>query len=518
MLRHFLTVGSWTMISRILGLVRDQILAAFMGAGGMQDAYQVAVRLPNMFRNLFGEGALNSAFVPLFTETLTKDGQEEARLFARQALTLLLLWLLLLCVLGEIFMPEILRVIAPGFVADGYRYDLGVTLSRITFPYLVLICAAAMVSGILNGLHRFGMASAAYVMFNVVGIFFVLCLTPFLPSVAHAAAWGVTASGIIQLALLVWSCKRAGFALLPVFPHLTPRIKLLVKRMGPGLLGSGATQINLTVNTIIGTLLPAGSVSLMYFADRLNQLPLGVLGAAAGTALLPMLTRLLAEGDIDALHKAQNQAIDYVLMLTLPATAGLMVLGTPMMLTLFAHGAFTSHDAVLSAQALRAYALGLPAFVLVKVLSPVFFARGDTVTPVRIGIGTLVLNLVLSFLLMGPLQYMGPPLAASLAACMNAVLLASFLGHRDALRVDRITKQRIGIMCLATMVMSLFLCAALYFQPDFSAMGMFSRLILLGVDVSLGGGVYLAFLHMTGIVDITTLVGKIKRRFVGRRG
>ncbi|NLI25872.1 MAG: lipid II flippase MurJ, partial [Acetobacter sp.] len=155
MLRHFLTVGSWTMISRILGLVRDQILAAFMGAGGMQDAYQVAVRLPNMFRNLFGEGALNSAFVPLFTETLTKDGQEEARLFARQALTLLLLWLLLLCVLGEIFMPEILRVIAPGFVADGYRYDLGVTLSRITFPYLVLICAAAMVSGILNGLHRF---------------------------------------------------------------------------------------------------------------------------------------------------------------------------------------------------------------------------------------------------------------------------------------------------------------------------------------------------------------------------
>lgn len=278
MLKNFLTVGGWTMLSRVLGLVRDQLLAAFMGAGALQDAYQVAFRLPNMFRRLFGEGAFNAAFVPLFSALLTKEGKEEAQLFARRALGVMLVWLIFLCVLGEIFMPQVLKVIAPGFLQSGERYALAVSLSRITFPYLVLICAAALLAGVLNGLHRFGVASAAYLAFNVVGIAAILLASPFLPNVAYAAAWGVTVSGVAQLGLLFWACERAHFGLTPLWPALTPRIRLLLRRMVPGLIGSGVGQINLTIDTIIGTLLPAGSVSLMYFADRINQLPLGVLG------------------------------------------------------------------------------------------------------------------------------------------------------------------------------------------------------------------------------------------------
>ncbi|MDG6093682.1 murein biosynthesis integral membrane protein MurJ [Acetobacter sp. AN02] len=512
MLRSFLTVGGWTMLSRILGLVRDQILAALMGAGPMQDAYQVAVRLPNMFRNLFGEGALNSAFVPLFTSTLTTEGEEQARSFAREALTLLSLWLVLLCILGEIFMPQILSFIAPGFSANGGRLDLGVTLSRITFPYLVLICAAALVSGVLNGLHRFSIAAAAYIMFNVVGIFFILCLTPFMASAAHAAAWGVTASGVVQLGLLLFAAKRAGFSLLPVLPRLTPRVKLLMKRLGPGLIGSGATQINLTINTMIATLLPSGSVSLMYFADRLNQLPLGVLGAAAGTTLLPVLTRHVAEGDETALHAAQNRAIDYVMMLTLPATGGLIMLAAPMMMTLFAHGSFTTHDAKLSSQCLQAFALGLPAFVMVKVLSPAFFSRGDTVTPVRIGFLTMGVNIALNLVLMHPLAHVGPPLASSLSATGNAVILGILLKRREALRIDPVTRARLLVMLISSAVMMLVLAGLTRLLPDFSSLHVIGRILLLGTEIGIGGGVYLGLMHNAGILDTSRITARITRR------
>lgn len=241
---------------------------------------------------------------------------------------------------------------------------------------------------------------------------------------------GVTASGVAQLGLLFWACERAHFGLTPLWPALTPRIRLLLRRMVPGLIGSGVGQINLTIDTIIGTLLPAGSVSLMYFADRINQLPLGVLGAAAGTTLLPVLTRHLAAGETDAAHAAQNRSIEYVLLLTLPAVAGLLVLAGPIMIVLFGHGSFTEHDALLSAQSLRAYAIGLPAFVMVKVLSPAFFARGDTRTPVYIGIGVLLLNFALNLLFMKPLVHMGPPLASSLAAFINVAVLALLLRQK----------------------------------------------------------------------------------------
>ncbi|GBQ68096.1 integral membrane protein MviN [Ameyamaea chiangmaiensis NBRC 103196] len=515
MLRSFLTVGGWTMLSRVLGLVRDQLLAAFMGAGPLQDAYQVAFRLPNMFRRLFGEGAFNAAFVPQFSAILTTEGPDTARRFAREALGVLVFWLLALTALGEVFMPAIVSVIAPGFGlhGGGERHDLAVSLSRITFPYLVLICAAALVSGVLNGMGRFSAAAAAYATFNVVGIAAILWLAPFTATVAHAAAWGITASGVVQLGLLLVAARRAGMELALPRPRLTPQIRTLMRRMVPGLVGSGISQINLVVDTIIATLLPTGSVSLMYFADRVNQLPLGVLGAAAGTTLLPELTRHVAAGDTRAAHETQSRALEYALILTLPATLALIVLARPIMATLFGHGAFSARDAALSAQSLQAYAIGLPAFVLVKVLSPGFFARGDTATPVRVGIATLVLNFALNLSLYRPLAHVGPPLASSLAACANAAALGWLLRRRAALALSPGCAGRLARMIAASFVMTAMLALAqmtpLGHVADWTTL---PRVIGMAALVCLGTAVYGAALQALGVADSRAIMRRLATR------
>ena len=510
MLKGFLTVGGWTMLSRVLGLVRDQLLAAMMGAGPVQDAYQVAFRLPNLFRRLFGEGAFNAAFVPLFSGVLAKEGAEVARGFAREALGVLLFWLFCLTVAGELFMPAVIRMIAPGF---GSNYALAVSLGRITFPYVLLICAAALVSGVLNGLERFGVAAAAYVLFNVVGIAAILFLTPHVHSVAHAAAWGITASGVVQLGVLMVAAARAGMPLGLPRPRLTPRMRLLMRRMLPGLVGSGITQLNLGVDTIIGTLLPAGSVSLMYFADRVNQLPLGVLGAAAGTTMLPVLTRQVQTGADDEARRTQNSAIEYALILTIPAALALMVLAVPILATLFGYGEFTPRDVRLSSQSLVAYAFGLPFFVLIKVLAPGFYARGDMSTPVRIGMATLGINLCLNLVLMRPLQHVGPPLATSLASLANAALLAAMLLRRGLLRPDRAMLSRLLRMGLAAVAMAALL--GLLAHGPFAGLERrhgLVRVLSLGVLVGAGIACYALALQALGVLDLRTSGSKIIRR------
>lgn len=520
MLKGFLTVSGWTMISRLLGLVRDQLLAALLGTGVAQDAYQIAFRLPNMFRRLFGEGALNAAFVPLFSSLLEREGRDTAQRFASETMSVLLSWLLLLTVLGEIFMPGVLRLIAPGFTHGDVRDSLAISLSRVTFPYLLMICGAALVSGVLNGMHHFGVAAAAYVSFNVVGIAAILILPPLTGDVAHAAAWGVSASGVIQFGILLYAARRAGMRLRLVVPWITPQIRTLLARMGVGLVGSGITQINFLVDTIIATLLPEGSVSLMYFADRVNQLPLGVLGAAAGTTLLPVLTRHLAAGDTTSAHTTQNRAISYALILTLPAAAGLLVVAAPVMMALFGHGQFTAHDAVLAAQSLRAYAVGLPAFVLVKVLSPGFFARGDTRTPVLVGMGTLVLNFVLNISFMHWLAHIGPPLASSLAAMVNAGVLAWLLIRRGALLPDpRLIRQLAGMAaCAGLMAAGLVLLGYTALGGAMQA-GAIMRVVDVGALITLGIGLYLGALHLLGVADVGQAVGAVRRRLGrGRSG
>ncbi len=443
MTRDALTVGLWTLASRVFGFARDILIAAVLGTGPVADAFFVALRLPNLFRRLFGEGAFNAAFVPSISFILHKDGLEAATGFAEEATAVMIFWLGGLTILGEIFMPWVLYVLAPGFAGAQTKFDLAVSLTRIMFPYLFFVCLTALFSGVLNAMGRFAAAAAAPVLFNVVSIAFMLLLSPYTPNPGYALAWGVTVSGVVQLGLLVWAMNRAGMRISVPRPKLTPRMQSLFRRMAPGLLGAGVTQLNVSIDIIIGTLLPAGSVSLLYYADRVNQLPLGVIGTAAGTALLPAITRHIALGDGTAALSALNRALESVLMLTLPAAIGLSVAALPVMDVLFVRGAFSQHNAVLAAQSLAAFALGLPAFAVVKILTPGFFARGDTVTPLKIGVAAVVLNLGLNLVFMAPLHAVGPALATSLSSAFNVICLVVLLRRRGHFTLDSGARRRL---------------------------------------------------------------------------
>jgi putative peptidoglycan lipid II flippase len=457
MLKGILTVGGWTLASRVFGFARDMLIAAFLGAGPVADAFFVANRLPNLFRRLFGEGAFSAAFVPAFSGLLATEGRESAQHFAQQAAAVLVVWLIGLTVLAEIFMPTVVAGLAPGFRSDPEKFALAVQLCRITFPYMPLICLGALLSGVLNGLDRYAAAAAAPVVYNIVCIIFLLGLAHLLPTAGHALAIGVSVSGVVQLGLLGWAVHRAGIRLRLPRPRLSPAIRVLLRRMGPGLIGAGVTQLNFAVDVIIASLLPAGTVSVLYYADRVNQLPLGTIGVAVGTALLPTLSRQALAGQAEAAIGTLNRALEYALLLTLPAALALLVMGGPIIEVLFHRGAFTAAQVALTGQALGAYAVGLPAFVLVKVLVPGFFARGDTAMPVKIGMFIVALNLGLNIVFMGPLQHIGPPLASSLAAWVNVVALGWVLHRRGHLALDRQISRSVPRMLLAGVAMLLVL-------------------------------------------------------------
>jgi putative peptidoglycan lipid II flippase len=543
MLRGVLTVGGWTMASRVLGLLRDMLMAALIGTGPVADAFFVANKLPNLFRRLFGEGAFNAAFVPEFAGLLASEGPGPAQLFAQEAFAVMVFWLGALTVLGEIFMPQVMTVFAPGFVDMPEKFALAVELARITFPYLMLICLAALLSGVLNGMDRFAAAAGAPLLYNLFSIAAMIGLTPYVATVGHATAWGVSVSGVVQLALLVWAVHRAGMKLHLPRPRLTPQVRLLLRRMAPGLIGASATQLNQVVDVVIASLLPAGTVSLLYYADRMQQLPLGVIGTAVGTALLPLLSRQVRGTEAHEAIGTLNRAIEYTLFLTLPAALALAVSGFPMMWVLFGRGAFDAESARLSAQALTAYAVGLPAVVLLKVLTPAFFARGDMATPVRIGLITLVLNLGLNLLFnagiiapagMRPwlprLDQIGPPLATSLAAVFNLVCLAVILARHGHFVADTPMRRRLPRMALAAGAMAgtLWFVQRLLFadignsgasqgQVGQGWLGHGWRWAALVMLVSSGVAVYLLAGQMFGAFDARDALRLLSRRALRRR-
>jgi putative peptidoglycan lipid II flippase len=517
MLRGILTVGGWTMASRLLGFVRDMMIAATLGAGPIADAFFVALKLPNLFRRLFGEGAFNAAFVPEFAGLHATEGPATARRFAEEAFAVMTLWLGLLTLAGEIAMPWMMAVLAPGFEATPEKFALAVTLSRITFPYLILICLAALVSGVLNGIDRFTAASASYVLFNVVSIAFLLWLTPYVPTAGHALAWGVTAAGVAQLSVLIWACRRAGFRLRLLMPRFTPQVRVLLRRMAPGLLGAGVTQLNLAVDVIIASLLPAGTVSVLYYADRVQQLPLGVIGTAVGTALLPLLSRQVRAGEAQAAIGTQNRALEYALFLTLPAALALIVSAWPVIAVLFGRGAFDPADVTRASQALAAYAIGLPAFVAVKVVAPGFFARGDTATPVKVGLAAVVLNLALNLAFMVPLRHMGPPLATSLAAMFNLGGLAWVLRRRGHLVLDARLRRHAAGMLAAALVMAVALLVTQHVLFTLLAPRGVLRMAALGALIAVGMVAYFGAGHLLGAFDLRDTLSLLARRGLRRR-
>ena len=441
--RWIVTVGGYTLGSRVLGFIRDILIAWSIGTGPVADAFFVALRVPNFMRTLFAEGAFNAAFVPQFAGTYERDGAAAARTVAEEALALLLAALLFVVVAAQIAMPWLMYVLAPGFIDDPAKFDLTVTLTRITFPSLLFISLAALLGGVLNSLYRFAAAAAAPILLNLCLIIAILTLGRITETPGHALAIGVAVAGVVQFVWLVVACSRAGMGLRLHWPKLTPSVRRLLKVIGPAALGAGVAQVNLLVSVIIASLLPEGAVSYLYYADRLNQVPIGVVGVAVGTALLPLLSRQIRANDENAASHSQNRAIEVAVFLALPAAVALIVSAHPIMRVLFERGAFDARATSAAAGALMAYAAGLPAFILVKVLAPGYFARQDTRTPVIIAVVCVALNVVLNLSLMHVLGHIGLALSLSIAGWLNVLLLARGLHRRGHFRADARLKRRL---------------------------------------------------------------------------
>ncbi|MBC8267843.1 MAG: murein biosynthesis integral membrane protein MurJ [Rhodospirillaceae bacterium] len=461
LLRSIATVGSMTMVSRVFGFVRDILIAAVLGAGMLADVFFVAFKFPNLFRRLFAEGAFTMAFVPIFAGILEEQGDAEARKFADQALAALLWTLFVLVIVLELAMPWAMAVFAPGFLAEPEKFDLAVALTRITFPYIIFISLVSLMAGVLNSFGKFAAAAASPILLNICLIGAVLIFAPLAKTPAHALAWGVFVAGIVQFGWLVIHCRRVGFRPRLRMPIFSDNVHLLVSRALPVALGAGIYQINLLIDTIIASFLPAGSISYLFFADRVNQLPLGVVGVAVGTALLPMLSRQIRAGDDGAVQHSQNRAVEFSLLLTLPAACALFVIADPLVRVLFERGAFGEPQAMATAAALSVFALGLPAYVLVKALAPGFFARGDTASPVKIAVAAMIVNVALSLILMGPFLHVGIAMATAASSWLNAGLMAYVLYRRGHLVPDGRLKFRLPRTALASIGMAAGLYVAM---------------------------------------------------------
>lgn len=506
------TVGGYTMASRILGFARDILIAAVLGAGPVADAFFVAFKLPNFFRRLFAEGAFSAAFVPLFTRVLTEEGADAARRFSERVISVLAVVLLVFCTAMQIAMPWAMYLFAPGFAADPAKFDLAVELARIAFPYLMFISLVSQLGGVLNALDRFAAAAAAPILLNLSLILCLLGLARMLETPGHALAWGVFAAGVIQFLWLIEACRRAGMVFRLPRPRLTPRVKRLVARILPGAIGAGVQQINLVIGIVLASLLPTGAVSYLYYADRVYQLPLGVIGIAVGTALLPLLSRHIREGDEAGGQASFNRALEFSMLLTLPAAAALMAMPGTIVAVLFERGAFDARSTAATASALAAFAAGLPAFVLVKVLAPGFFAREDVTTPVKIAGVAVAANIALSIVLLGPLQHVGLALATSAASWLNAFLLALVLRRRGQLVIDRRLRRRLPLIVLATIAMTAALLIGLeVLSPLIDGTALQRGLALLILIVA-GKAVYAAAAFGLGAAELGEIRGALARR------
>lgn len=509
--RGFATVGGMTVISRVLGLVRDVLIAAVLGASSITDAFFVGFRVPNMFRRIFAEGAFNAAFVPLFTKRVHADGSKAARDFATLALSGLTVVLIVFVVLAEIAMPWLMLLLAPGFAEDPDKFHLAVLLARIALPYLVFMSWVALYTGILNSLGRFAAAAFAPSLLNVVLIAVLLGLvatgTGEQTVAGVALAWGVAISGLLQFAIVVFAAGRAGISLKLVRPQLTPDMKRLLRLAVPGLIAGGMAQITIVIATIIASLQDR-VVSWLYYADRIFQLPLGMIGVAVGVVLLPDLSRKLRAGDTKAVIASENRALEFSLLLTLPAAVALFIVSWPIIRVLFERGAFTTVDAQATATMLSALALGLPAYVLIKVLQPSFFAREDTKTPMIYAGIAMVANGVLSYVLFVILGAVGIAIATSLTGWINVTLLAAELRRRAEFALDEAFRRAfVGIV-----VASAAMCAVLWWltstlEPWFAPeRGLFIQVGALTVLITAGLATYLAAGALTGALKPRTLL------------
>jgi putative peptidoglycan lipid II flippase len=517
LLKSVAQVGGLTLLSRLFGFVRDQLIAFTLGTGPIAEAFFVAQRLPNLFRALFAEGALNNAFVPQFARKVEGEGKDQAFGFARDVLSVLANWMVLFCALAMIFMPWVMLLLAPGFRGDAATFDLTVELTRICFPYLGLMSLTALFSGILNSLGRFTVAAAAPILLNIV-VISVTLLAWWLglgntADTGRLLAWGVTLSGVIQMLLLLVAARKMGAKVRPGLPRLTPDVKHMIGKAIPGIISGGVTQINLMIATILATSI-TGGVAFLYYADRLFQLPLGVIGVAIGVVLLPTLSRKLRAGDAQGALDTQNRALEFALFLTLPAAAALIVIGRPILHTVFEHGAFTRDSTLAVAPALAAFAAGLPAFTLMKIFQPSFFAREDTKTPMYFAFVTVAVNVVASFVLLKYFGHIGIAMATTLAAWLNAAALIFTARRRGYYHTDQRFRSRLPRILISLGVMVGVLWGMLHYWLEanyVSGAGFTAAVNGLLILLFAGIGSYFVAAQLTGAFRISDLRSAVRR-------
>lgn len=517
LLRSLLTISGNTLISRILGFLRDRLVYSVLGLGAMADAFTICVKAPSLFRRLFAEGAFNAAFIPTYTSVYVEQGKEEARVFAERSFTLLAMFLLGLSILAEIYMEEFIWLIAPGFQEKPDSYMYAVEFTRITFPYILFISLTALIGGVLNSMDKFAAPAATQIIANFVVITVFVFTRDTLETAGHAAAWGSLLSGIVQFFWLHWILRRTGIKLWFRRPKVTDSMRKMFKLFIPGVIGSGIVQLNLFVSMMIASNLHTGGVGALSIADRINQLPLSLIGVAMGTALLPLLYRQLKAGEHDAAIDTQNRALELTLLLTLPAAATLMIYADSFLAVLFMADNFTLDHVKHTAPALVAYATGLPAYVVIKVLSASFFAHQDTKTPMYVAGFCFGINAVLSLVSVYTLNdsnlgHVGIAAALSIASWINAVALGIISYYRGFLKLDKQLLRSSTLACVAT-----FACAIViyYLEPVFYPYFIYSslplKISLLTLLVLLGIVSFMLPAYMMGILNIKEIkIRKLK--------
>lgn len=518
--RNFLSVGSMTLLSRLLGFVRDMLIAGVLGTGIAADAFFAAFRFPNLFRRLFAEGAFNAAFIPLFSGALENEGEAQARQMAARIISWLIVFLVIITIIVEIFMPVFLTPFVPGFLDDPEKFELTVLLTRICFPYLACMSLMAAYGGILNGLNKFLAAAFAPVLLNIVLVAVLALLIVFSTSQdTTAAIWvsiGTMLGGVAQLALVWWAVKKTGFLLKFQWPKFDKDVQRFWLLALPAIASGGITQINIFIGTIIASG-ASGAISYLYYADRLYQLPLGIIGIAIGVVLLPELSRHLKGGRDTEARVAMDNSLQLSMLLAMPAAAGLIALSQPVIGVLFERGAFGAEATVATSMALIAFATGLPAFVLIKLLQPGFFARENTKTPTFFAAISVAVNIAASLALFPQYQHVGIAVATSLSAWVNTILLAgTLMRNGDFVMSAQQIKQQILILGISSLLGVGLWFSAQWGQNLLDSKAIFPvRAACLATLVVAGGSFYFFLIHITGVQNLKTLMRRFRKPTVG---
>lgn len=507
------TVAGMTGLSRIAGFVRDILTAAYLGAGPIGDAFFVALKLPNFFRRVTAEGAFSIAFVPLYSKSAQSEGQEKADQFASNAFMIMLCVLSVFTVLVMAFMPYVIMVLAPGFIGDEVTQPLAIEFCRITFPYLLFMSLTALLGGVLNAHDRFAPFAFAPVLFNLT-LIVALLSSDYFENAGYAMSWGILAAGVFQLAFLWMAAIRNNVRITFKKPVLDAKAKRVFKLMGPAMIGAGVMHINLFADVIIASLLEEGSISYLYYADRLNQLPLGVVGIAVGTALLPMLSRAMEKDDKTESNLLFNRALEYCLLLALPAAVALAVIPLPLITVLFERGAFEASDSLMTASVLMAYALGLPAYITIKVFSTAWWAQEDTVTPVKISVVATILNIVMSLILIQYIGVVGIALGTGIAGWIQFFAHIHYLKGHSSARLDAKFKFVVGKIVISSIIMGICLFGAAFILQNyiFSSL-LLTKILALGALVIFGIIVYGALILGTRVVKLSEI-----KRYLLKKG